>query len=70
MNSIEELHKVKVHLEFGTLKGVMAWCKDNCMGEWSLDYAGHRDTPQKRYDTYEFVFRNEADLVAFAIKWR
>lgn len=71
MNSIAASPlKAKVALEFGALKGVMAWCKDNCVGEWGLDYAGHLDTEQQRFDTYEFVFRDEGDLVAFALRWR
>lgn len=70
MNNIASPLKVKVALEFGALRRVMSWCEDNCSGEWSLDYAGHWDTEQQRFDTYEFVFRDEGDLVAFTMAWR
>lgn len=70
LNSTADCLKVEVALEFGALKRVMQWCRDNCRGEWSLDHTGSLDTDQLRLNTYEFVFNDEVDLVAFTVAWR
>lgn len=57
-------------LEFGGLNTVMDWCKEHCIGEWHLEYAGHQDSPTERKNVYKFDFTNEVDFITFNLKYK
>ena len=61
-------HAVEIHKPFGGLDGVIAWCKENMLGEWRWQLvqvsSDHHD------GRYIFYFDSERDYCAFLLKWK
>lgn len=68
MNNTTELHKTKIKIEYGCLRHVMEWCRQNCSNDWHIsDVAFDMD---RNYSSYEFIFNDEQDVIMFELRWR
>jgi hypothetical protein len=68
-------NRISLDLEFGKLKDVMSWCRDNCSGDWFVNdhdlnlYAYEQDRKYSK-NHYVFEFDNEHDLITFSLKFK
>jgi hypothetical protein len=59
--------QVNVTVEFGQLKHIMNWCRDNCRGNWSI--TNYQADCFQYGNAYEFSFDDEHDVTAFSLRW-
>lgn len=74
------VNKIVVKIEYGKLSNVMAWCRENCIGAWSIVDTDAKsdgikssleawvDTEPTSY-TYEFDFEKDIDASAFSMNF-
>ena len=60
-------HAKEVHRPWGELDLLLAWCRDECRGEWRWQMI--ESSTGSDPGRYIFYFDDERDLVAFLIKW-
>lgn len=56
----------EMHIRYGKLEEMIAWCEKNCAGEWGytiVDEAGEQP------GSYNFKFESEKDFVTFLV-WK
>jgi hypothetical protein len=53
--------------EFGVLELVLAWCKEELVGEWRWQLI--EVSSDNRPGRYIFFFDSERDCLAFTMKW-
>ena len=60
-------HACEIDKKFGILDNIIAWCKDELVGEWrwQLISVSGADRPGR----YCFFFDSERDCLAFTLKW-
>ena len=68
MNNTTELHKSKIKIDYGELRYVMEWCRQNCNHDWHISDVAFDMV--SNISNYEFTFNDEQDVIMFELRWR